>query len=64
MHELKSGDIVQLNSGGPAMTVIGLRDMSDLNTGTVEAKCGWYDKDNFYQTAFFDICTIKKYEAK
>ena len=43
--QLEEGDVVQLKSGGPKMTV------SRLNDG--EVWCVWFDKDNAPQTRVF-----------
>ena len=37
--QIKAGDRVQLNSGGPHMTVSKLREWS----GRMEAECDWFD---------------------
>ena len=39
-QEFKQGDVVQLKSGGPVMTVFGV---ADANSGTV--KCTWFPFD-------------------
>lgn len=48
--ELKSGDVVQLKSGGPLMTVveIGKYGYSDEN----QAKCTWFDKTKKFEDLF------------
>jgi len=50
------GDAVELNSGGPAMTV-----MSFPTAFTVE--CNWLDSQGTPQSHVFDIRTLKKYVA-
>lgn len=37
-NELKAGDVVQLKSGGPKMTVTGVGD----RYGTLTASCTWF----------------------
>ena len=39
MEELKLGDVVKLNSGGPHMTI----DMFGKYDGVQKAKCVWFD---------------------
>ena len=39
MTNLMEGDVVQLNSGGPKMTVDGLQD----EAGRLQAKCSWFN---------------------
>jgi uncharacterized protein YodC (DUF2158 family) len=38
-NDIKPGDIVQLNSGGPAMTVARLEHIN----GVLNAVCGWFN---------------------
>lgn len=52
-HKFKPGDVVELNSGGPPMTVVGfVRDKPDV------AVCSWLDG-----TDQFHIATLKKVET-
>jgi uncharacterized protein YodC (DUF2158 family) len=53
--EIKAGDIVQLKSGGPKMTV---SVITRNNQGTSLAKCAWFDgaKHNF---ATFPVTSLK-----
>lgn len=48
--ELKCGDVVQLKSGGPLMTVveIGKYGYSEKN----QAKCAWFDKTKKFEALF------------
>ena len=39
--ELKVGDVVQLKSGSPQMTIDGIDDYG--NSGTKQARCVWFD---------------------
>jgi uncharacterized protein YodC (DUF2158 family) len=40
-HKFKSGDIVQLKSGGPKMTVA----MVAEDNGSIIVHCSWFDKE-------------------
>ncbi len=48
------GDVVKLNSGGPAMTVTQL----GLTHGRIE--CAWFDLDGNYKTAFIHSKAVQK----
>lgn len=50
-EKFKIGDIVQLKSGGPEMTVSSLMKSSFGYNGKV--KCDWFDKDNKTNRAIF-----------
>lgn len=47
MSDLKTGDVVELKSGGPAMTVSGTND-----AGIVE--CTWFDSKKILNKEVFD----------
>jgi uncharacterized protein YodC (DUF2158 family) len=42
MRDFKPGDIVQLRTGGPKMTISSVDESSD---GTMEANCDWFVAD-------------------
>jgi uncharacterized protein YodC (DUF2158 family) len=49
MDEFKPGDVVQLQSGGPRMTVSAVYRNSD---GIISAYCAWFDGDKAQQKTF------------
>lgn len=55
MSELKSGDVVRLKSGGPAMTV------SNLLTVLDKVQCVWFIGSNL-QNETFSTCTLNVLE--
>jgi uncharacterized protein YodC (DUF2158 family) len=57
--ELKTGDIVELLSGGPAMTVLYPEYGNDNG-----CHCGWFKTDGTYTTHTFLKQTIKKTTPK
>ena len=54
--EMKPGDIVQLNSGGPKMTVARLEQIN----GVANAVCGWFDDKNKKQVGTFPLAMLKR----
>ena len=40
------GDVVQLKSGGPKMTVLGVNTSGDV-------RCGWFDKNALFHVGTF-----------
>jgi uncharacterized protein YodC (DUF2158 family) len=48
MNELKEGDVVRLNSGGPDMTV--------LEVSGDTAVCKWHDGNEFTSATFRIVC--------
>jgi uncharacterized protein YodC (DUF2158 family) len=54
MSDIKVGDLVQLKSGGPVMTVAFI----DSNG----AKCVWFDDHNQEKEKVFPLETLKPYE--
>ncbi len=54
MEELKKGDIVQLKSGGPKMTIY------DIIRDAVS--CTWFNKEDNQEYAKFSKETIQKFE--
>lgn len=57
MSDFKKGDVVQLKSGGPKMTI---QDLGDYGpTGPEEgASCVWFEKDK-RQDFVFDVAVLK-----
>ena len=55
---IKVGDVVQLKSGGPQMTVRGIRDYSLC--GRDQARCTWFDRSNDLKDRIFEIDMLKK----
>jgi len=57
-QELKAGDVVQLKSGGPDMTVeiIGAFGFGSSHT---QAKCVWFDGKKRYDD-LFELTSLKK----
>jgi uncharacterized protein YodC (DUF2158 family) len=61
MHQFKPGDIVQLRSGGPPMTVDWCKaDPSESGQG--QAKCSWFDKKNNPRWQVFPATSLKLYQ--
>jgi uncharacterized protein YodC (DUF2158 family) len=50
MDRFSEGDIVQLKSGGPDMTI------KKINVDSV--LCVWFDKDNVHQKEYFNISSL------
>ena len=58
-EEIKQGDVVQLKSGGPTMTVETVaEDLLELT-----AFCTWFDKNNVLQSGKFQVTSLKKSQA-
>lgn len=53
-ENFQPGDVVQLKSGGPAMTVTAL--------DSEEAKCEWFDDKNQPHRRLFALSSLTKYE--
>lgn len=47
---MKLGDVVQLRSGGPLMTVVGIQPR--------QAACVWFDRKQKYQSGVFDVAGL------
>jgi len=46
VDEFRKGDVVQLKSGGPSMTVANVGDYSAMGTGPKDGvKCDWFEKN-------------------
>ena len=53
-NEIKAGDVVQLKSGGPKMTVTDVA----LSNGVMTAWCSWFD-GNKNQSGTFPVVSLK-----
>lgn len=66
MAEFSKGDVVQLKSGGPLMTVSDVGNYSGMGTGPEDGvKCVWFDTVKGVQKNqdhVFDAAVLKKYE--
>ncbi|EPL2029911.1 YodC family protein [Pseudomonas aeruginosa] len=62
MSDLKLGDVVRLNSGGPKMTVghIGVQPVSN----EPYVRCTWFDERNVQQVESFLSVTVEKVESE
>lgn len=59
MAEFKKGDVVQLRSGGPRMTVVDLGDYSSSGLGPADGvKCQWFEKTKIHEQVF-DAAALK-----
>ena len=56
-EEFKIGDVVQLKSGGPYMTVVSLNENSMTHTGQI--KCQWFEK-NRPETCSFPAAALEQ----
>jgi uncharacterized protein YodC (DUF2158 family) len=56
--QLEIGDVVQLNSGGPAMTVVGLSENGR------SATCSWFKTGNETEWQSFPKAALKLVEVK
>jgi uncharacterized protein YodC (DUF2158 family) len=54
--DIKAGDVVQLNSGGPKMTV----QKVEAIDGAISAWCQWFDEKNKPQSQQFVLTSLKK----
>ncbi len=58
MSDFKKGDVVQLKSGGPKMTVENVADYSGWGAGPENgAKCVWFEK-NEAKEKVFDVAVL------
>jgi uncharacterized protein YodC (DUF2158 family) len=59
--DFKVGEVVQLKSGGPKMTIgkIGSQSMSGKTAD--EAKCSWFDEKNKIQEEWFQLTSLKRW---
>ena len=54
MTQIKAGDVVQLKSGGPEMTV----NFVENSSGTEEAACSWFVNSK-KESSRFPVSTLK-----
>lgn len=59
MTEFTKGDVVQLKSGGPLMTVADLGDYSFSAGPQNGVKCVWFEKTKNFEDVF-DAAVLKK----
>lgn len=52
MTEINIGDVVQLKSGGPSMTVDSVNDDS--------CKCSWFLSNNDFMSSIFNLTSLVK----
>jgi uncharacterized protein YodC (DUF2158 family) len=52
MADFSVGDIVQLKSGGPLMTIKKIGEYSADKSGTLSAQCTWFDGKKPYSEVF------------
>jgi uncharacterized protein YodC (DUF2158 family) len=57
MSDFKKGDVVELNSGGPRMTIADLGDYSPMGPEN-GAKCVWFEKTTRKEHVF-DVAVLK-----
>lgn len=50
--DLRVGDVVQLKSGGPKMTIKEMGKYGMGNTTHIEAKCAWFDGTKLKEELF------------
>jgi uncharacterized protein YodC (DUF2158 family) len=55
MNEFKEGDVVQLKSGGPRMTV--------TKISGEQCRCKWFDQNN-PKSSLFEASILQKYKAE
>jgi uncharacterized protein YodC (DUF2158 family) len=53
-EQIKAGDLVNLKSGGPTMTVDWVSDAS----GTLTAGCSWFDNNGKRQNEQFPVTSL------
>ena len=57
---LKVGDLVELKSGGPRMTVEGIGDYSPMGVeGRNKAQCVWFSGSK-KESGVFELATLRK----
>ena len=57
----KIGDVVELKSGGPRMTVTG---HGQDGNGNVRANCTWFDKDHNEKNGAFPPEALERYKER
>jgi len=63
MSELKIGDVVQLKSGGPVMTIDNIGPLANSGDDRQHAWVSWFDK-NEPKNGFYPISSLKKYAGR
>lgn len=63
MDQIKVGDVVQLKSGGPIMTVTSVGQIYETSS-EVFAWCTWFKSSNEPETKNFPLPAIKIVEAR
>lgn len=63
MAEFKKGDLVQLKSGGPIMTVQEVGAYSDLGIQD-GVNCAWFDAKNTPMNKVFDSAMLKLHKSR
>lgn len=58
MSELKIGDVVQLKSGGPLMTIDSIGELS----GAQAAWVSWFDKTHNEKSGSYPLTSLKIYK--
>jgi uncharacterized protein YodC (DUF2158 family) len=59
MDELKQGDVVQLKSGGPSMTIKEIGQYTYGGSGPLSANCTWFDGKKVF-SEFFPLHALQK----
>lgn len=61
----KTGDVVQLKSGGPKMTVVRLPGVKDIPEDKIRyIQCQWFDNAGVLQTQTFHIEAVDLYKEE
>ena len=60
-EEFKEGDIVQLKSGGPSMTIADIDDYGMEGSGHTQAKCVWFENTK-KREGVFELFALKRKE--
>ncbi len=55
MSSIKKGDVVQLKSGGPVMTVSNVGNYAEMGGFENGAACTWFDKNGKKSEDVFDV---------
>ena len=64
MPEFKKGDVVQLKSGGPKMTIDDIGEYGSGNSSHIRASCLWFDGGERKEGEFsLDTLAIAKDES-
>ncbi len=63
MSDFKAGDVVELKSGGPDMTISDIADYSIESSGELSANCVWFDNKK-QNSHVFALHTLKKSSAQ